>query len=368
VDPHPPVPHSTADLPGVGGTLRAEIDDFEVEEIPAYAPSGRGPHVYLWIEKRDLTTPEAIARLARAGGFDAQVVGWAGYKDRRAVTRQWISVEGVDADRARSLAADGVRVLDVGRHDNRLRTGHLAGNRFAIVLRGATDEAGACAIADRLTREGLANFFGEQRFGREGDNAARAREFLLGGAPAPRDGRLRRLLASAWQSELYNHALLRRLAAGGHSRALPGDLCVKHATGGMFYELDAAVLQPRLDAQEVSITGPLFGARMRWPEGEARAFEEALLGEELPDRAVLRAHRKLLPGGRRPYRLLPGPIAVTRHPAGLRAVFTLPPGAYATIVLRELCKTDVAQGPAIGQDTGGPDDDAGHSPEETPPP
>lgn len=363
-----PLPHSTADLPGVGGALRTEIEDFEVEEIPAYVPSGRGSHAYLWIEKRDLTTPEAITRLARAGGFDAHAVGWAGYKDRRAVTRQWISIEGLDAERARTLSADGVRVLDVGRHDNRLRTGHLAGNRFAIVLRGATDEAGARAIAQRLERDGLANFFGEQRFGREGDNAARAREFLLGGAPAPRDGRLRRLLASAWQSELFNRALQRRLVAGGHSRAMSGDLCVKHASGGMFYELDAAVLQARLDAQEVSITGPLYGGRMRWPEGDARVFEEALLAEELPDRAVLRAHGKLLPGGRRPYRLLPGPVEVARHPAGLRATFTLPAGAYATIVLRELCKTDVAQGPTIGQDTGGTDLDAGPTPEETPPP
>lgn len=362
-----PLPHSTADLPGVGGVLRTEPEDFEVEEIPAYLPSGNGPHTYLWIEKRDLGTPEAIARLARAGGFDAHLVGWAGYKDRRAVTRQWLSVEGLDPARARGLSAEGVRVLDVGRHDNRLKTGHLAGNRFAIVLRGATDEAGARAIADRLAKDGLANFFGEQRFGRQGDNAAQARAFLLGSAPPPRDRRLRRLLASAWQSELFNRALLRRLALGGHSHALPGDLCVKHATGGMFYELDAAVLQPRLDAHEVSITGPLFGARMRWPEGEARLFEESLLAEELPNKNVLRAHGKLLPGSRRAYRLLPGAIDITRHPAGLRATFTLPPGAYATIVLRELCKTDVAQAPGIGQDTDGLDEEAAPPAEDTPP-
>lgn len=362
------LPFSTPDLPGVGGALRAEPEDFEVEELPAYAPSGEGAHTYLWIEKRDLTTPEAIARLARAGGFDARAAGWAGYKDRRAVTRQWISSEGLDPERALHLAAEGVRVLAVSRHGNRLKTGHLRGNRFAIVLRGATDEAAALAIAARLTREGLANFFGEQRFGRGGDNAAQAREFLRGRAPPPRDLRLRRLLASAWQSEVFNHALARRIAAGGHSRALSGDLCVKHASGGMFYELDAAVLQARLDAQEVSITGPLFGDKMRWPEGEARAFEEALLAEEELDRSFLRAQRKLLPGARRPYRLLPGPIEVTRGPAGLRVAFTLPAGAYATIVLRELCKTDVALPSAIGQDTGGPDDDPAPSSEDTPPP
>ena len=362
------LPFATADLPGIGGSLRVEIEDFEVEEVPAYLPSGEGPHTYLWIEKADLTTPEAIARLARAGEFDARACGWAGYKDRRAVTRQWISVEGLDPDRARALSAEGVRVLDVSRHANRLRTGHLRANRFVITVRDATDEGAARAIADRLARDGLANFFGEQRFGREGDNAQRAREFLLGGVAPPREGRLRRLLASAWQSELFNRALVRRIAMGGHSRALAGDLCVKHESGGLFYELDAAVLQPRLDAHEVSVTGPLFGAKMRAPKADALAFEEALLSEELPDRSILRTWRKLLPGTRRPYRLLPGPIEIGRSPQGIVAKFTLPAGAYATIVLRELLKTDVALEASIGQDTDGPHDDAAPSSEDDPPP
>lgn len=345
------IPYSTPDLPGVGGTLRAEIEDFEVEEIPAYEPCGEGAHTYLLIEKRDLTTPEAIARLGRAGGFDPRLAGWAGYKDRRAVTRQWVSAEGLDPERARELVAEGVRVLGVSRHGNRLRTGHLAGNRFAILLRGATDEAGARAIAARLEREGLANFFGEQRFGREGDNAVRARAWLRGEAQPPRDGRLARLLASAWQSELFNRALVRRIEMGGHSIALAGDLCVKHVSGGMFYEVDPAVLQPRLDAQEVSITGPLFGDRMRAPVADALAFETALLAEELDDsRAILRRFRKLLPGARRPYRLLPGPIDIGRSPEGLRVTFTLPAGAYATVLLREICKSNVAPESSIGQD------------------
>lgn len=364
------IPYSTPDLPGVGGALRAEIEDFEVEEIPAYVPCGEGVHTYLWIEKRDLTTPEALARLSRAGGFDARAAGWAGYKDRRAVTRQWISVEGLDLERARTLSAQGVRVLDVSRHGNRLRTGHLRGNRFAILLRGATDEAGARAIAARLEHDGLANFFGEQRFGREGDNAVRARAFLRGDEQPPREGRLARLLASAWQSELFNRALVRRIELGGHSRALAGDLCVKHATGGMFYEADPAILQPRLDAQEVSITGPLFGDRMRAPVGDARAFEDALLAAELEDsRAILRRFRKLLPGARRPYRLLPGPIDIGRSPQGLHVAFTLPAGAYATILLREICKSDVASETSIGQDIDGPatSDDAPPSSEDDPP-
>lgn len=362
-----PLPYSTADMPGIGGVLRVEVEDFEVEELPIYLPSGEGEHTYLWIEKRGITTPEAIARVARAAGLDPRDTGYAGYKDRHAVTRQWLSLQGLDVERARGLEVEGVRILDVGRHGNRLRPGHLRGNRFAIVVRDATDEVAAQAIAARLSREGLANFYGEQRFGRDGDNAARARAFLMGGARPPQDGRLRRLLASSWQSELFNRALVRRLEIGGLSRALAGDLCVKHATGGMFYELDADVLQPRIDAQEVSITGPMFGDRMRWPEGAAKTFELELLSEEGLDPAALRAHRKLLPGARRPYRLLPGPIEIARHPGGLRLEFSLPAGSYATVVLRELCKSDLAPDPAIGQDNG-PDDVLSPPPEDTPPP
>lgn len=337
-DSRVPLPYSTPALPGVGGALRTTPEDFEVEEVPAYSPSGEGDHTYLWIEKRGLTTPDAVARLGAALGFDPRVAGVAGMKDRHALTRQWVSVERLDPARAAGVALDGVRVLAMGRHTNRLKTGHLAANRFRILLRDARDAGLAREIAGQLEKDGLANWFGEQRFGRDGDNAAKAREFLSGRRPPPRDARLRRLLASAWQSEVFNRALAERVARGGHSRAMGGDLCVKHASGGIFYERDPALLQPRLDAHEVSVTGPLFGAKMRWPEDEARSFEESLLAAELPAPDALERERKVLPGARRPYRLLPGPIEVSLESEGLRVCFVLPAGAYATIVLRELTK------------------------------
>src|SRR5450759_2015009 len=107
-------------------------DSFLVEEIPAYLPSGQGEHTYLWIEKQNLTTLDAVGKLARVLGVEARDVGYAGMKDRRATTRQWLSVLGVDPARAREIAVEGLRVLAIGRHGNKLRVGHLHGNRFEI--------------------------------------------------------------------------------------------------------------------------------------------------------------------------------------------------------------------------------------------
>src|SRR5512142_974862 len=105
-------------------------ETFVVEEIPAYLPTGEGEHVYLWIEKQDLTTLEAVNRLARVLGVDARDIGYAGMKDRRATTRQWLSIRGVEEARAGAATMAGLRVLQVARHKNKLRVGHLHGNRF----------------------------------------------------------------------------------------------------------------------------------------------------------------------------------------------------------------------------------------------
>src|SRR4051812_48164346 len=125
----------TRDLPGTGGVLKTVPEDFVVEEIPAYLPSGEGSHTYLWIEKRGRTTDEAVRALCDALKAKARDAGTAGMKDRHAVTRQWVSVPDVDPARALAVAVDGVKVLLAQRHGNKLKTGHLRGNRFTLVVR-----------------------------------------------------------------------------------------------------------------------------------------------------------------------------------------------------------------------------------------
>src|SRR5947199_7163137 len=133
-DPLAPPPLVTADLPGIGGRIKAEIDDFEVEEIPAYQPSGSGDFLYLWIEKRDLGAEYFTRQIAHRLGIAVGEVGAAGLKDRRAVARQMVSVPASVEERLSQLEGDGIRILKVSRHGNKLRPGHLHGNEFSILV------------------------------------------------------------------------------------------------------------------------------------------------------------------------------------------------------------------------------------------
>ncbi len=167
------LPYLTADLPGVGGEIKRFDEDFVVEELPLYAPSGAGTHVYFTIEKRGLPTLAAIQHVARALGRQPRDIGYAGMKDAHGVTRQMLSVEHVDNSQVQSLTLTRIQVLSVSRHTNKLKLGHLAGNRFEIKVRGVDSDCGARAgaILDVLARRGLPNYFGPQRFGARGDNA-----------------------------------------------------------------------------------------------------------------------------------------------------------------------------------------------------
>ena len=167
------LPYLTADLPGTGGSIKASPEDFLVEERPLYEPSGEGSHVFLWIEKRGITTFEVIHRLAGALGVDARDIGYAGLKDAQAVARQYLSVEHVSPEKALAVAADDFRVLDARRNPTKLRMGHLAGNHFRITVRGAVPDAveRARAVLERIAAHGMPNFYGPQRFGNGGRNA-----------------------------------------------------------------------------------------------------------------------------------------------------------------------------------------------------
>ena len=175
----------TREIAGVGGRFKAEPEDFVVEEVPLYPPSGEGEHTFLRLEKRGISTFEAIRRLARAVGVRERDVGYAGMKDARAVTTQWVSLAGVPPAEADGLELAKLRVLEAHRHSHKLRKGHLAGNRFRCVLRGvdAAGEARAREILARLTQQGVPHAFGPQRFGEPPLNHLAGRA-LLRGEPA----------------------------------------------------------------------------------------------------------------------------------------------------------------------------------------
>lgn len=342
------VPYLTAELPGTGGLLRAQPEDFRVEEVPAYLPQGSGEHVYLWVEKRGLSTNDAARVLAKHGGLRERDVGYAGQKDKRAVTRQWFSLALKDAARFEGFAAPGLSVLQVARHANKLKTGHLRGNRFVILVRAVQPEAAAraTAVLDKLAALGVPNGYGPQRFGIRGSTSALGRALLTGDAHpdrprAERDGRLKRLALSAFQSELFNALLARRLSDASWNRALAGDVLQK-PTGAAFVCEDPALEQPRLDAFELSVAGPMFGPKMLASRDAARAHELAVLAEAGVEEALFAQGGELTQGARRPLRVPLANAAVELQADALTVSFELPRGSYASVVMAEVMKSDVA--------------------------
>lgn len=337
--PHEP-PVACPELAPTGGRVGAAPEDFLVDELPAYAASGKGEHQYLLLKKRLLTTPELARRVARAAGVHERDVGYAGLKDKHAVTTQWLSVSSKTALAPGLDLGPGVELLGLTRHDNKLRTGHLRGNRFTITLVGVEGDAleRARAIRDRLREQGLPNYFGAQRFGHGGRNLADALGWLSRGARA-RSRFEQKLLPSVLQSELFNRYLSARLALGPR-QLLDGEVVRLEGAGAMFRVDDVAAEQPRLDARDLHLTGPMFGPKL-WPAaGAALALEERVLSELGLDAAGLELLGRHAPGTRRDLfapldDLSVEPVSDRDEPA-LRLSFSLPAGGYATEVLRQL--------------------------------
>jgi tRNA pseudouridine13 synthase len=339
--PTRPVRHPGLPAPPVDGVHKAEAADFVVEEIPLYEPSGEGGHLWLWVEKTGIATMPAAEQIAAAFGVPVRQLGWAGLKDAMAVTRQWISVENGDPDRATTLELEGIRVLEARRHGNKLKLGHLRGNRFEIVVRGEETAAALPAVAaniDWLVGHGVPNWVGEQRFGKRGANLDKGLSILRGN---PRHiarrvpKRLLRLLISAVQSEVFNRVLAARLES--FDRIVTGDVAWLHRNGACFLVEDVEAELPRCASFEISPSGPLPGPKCLAPGGDQGGLEaEALAALDLTPEVF-----GALPGGtndgaRRPLRVPLTDASVEAVEAGLRLRFALPQGSFATSVLREV--------------------------------
>jgi tRNA pseudouridine13 synthase len=284
-DPLAPPPLVTADLPGIGGRMKTVPEDFEVEEIPAYQPSGQGDHLYLWVEKRGMGAEYFVHQIARRLEIGPGEVGTAGLKDRHAVTRQMVSVPASAESHLGKLDGDGIRLLSASRHGNKLKSGHLHGNRFRILLRDVSADAveRLAPLVDRLRRDGWANYYGPQRFGRDGETVKLGLGLLspTNGSEPPRvrNPFLRKLALSAAQSAVFNHYLGARVREGLLRRVLAGDVMAKWPFGGMFVAEDLAREQSRLDGRETVPAGPIFGRKTFPAAGEAAAREAAALAD-----------------------------------------------------------------------------------------
>lgn len=368
-------PYLTEGIASIPMTIRTYPEDFYVEEIPAYEPSGKGNHLYLWIEKKGIATHEAVRQIAKALGVSKKQIGTAGLKDARAVTRQMLSVENVPTDFAAKLSVPKISVLNVSRHVNKLKTGHLRGNKFRIKLRDVQEERyeDACLLVARLSEKGIPNYFGSQRFGMRGDtwkigraileNDEKLAAGLIAGMPEegdsglilharqafdagdyeesakiwPRqfnhcitlskalganggnfrkalyrlDRKIMRFYVSAFQSWIFNTILSKRL----HEIDLvhKGDWAYKHVNGAVFLVQDEEGDRLRSKNFEISATGPLHGKKMRRPEGyPAQVEREVLAGLNIEEKDFT-LHPLRCMGDRRPLRIKPLDAALSKE-------------------------------------------------------
>jgi len=340
-DPRTP-PLWTADLPGSGGRIKSVPEDFEVEEVPAYPPSGSGDFLYLWVEKRDMGAEYFVRQVAKRLELPPGEVGTAGMKDRRAVTRQMVSVPAAAEARLGQLEGDGLRVLRVSRHGNKLKSGHLHGNRFTILVRDVHPETPSrlAPLLERLRQGGLPNFYGPQRFGRDGETGRLGLGLLRDGPRAqPRGPFLRKLALSAAQSALFNLYLARRLQDGLLRTVLLGDVMAKWPFGGLFVAQDLAAEQARFEARETVTAGPMFGRKTFAAAAAAAIREAAVLADSDLTTAAFQGFGKLVQGTRRHNLIYLDDLQAVVEPEGLRCTFTLPAGSYATVLLREITKS-----------------------------
>ncbi len=341
----PPMTATDNDLPWAHGgppliaRLRARPEDFVVEEILGYAADGEGEHALLVVEKRGHETQWVARELARFADISPVGIGFAGLKDRHAVTRQAFSVH--LAGRAEpdwsAFPHEGVRILSSQRHRRKLKRGALAGNRFTLGLRQVEGdrERGERVLA-ALRDRGVPNYFGEQRFGRGGANVERARAMFAGKRV---DKRVRSMLLSAARSELFNRVLAGRVEDGCWDTPLEGEIWALAGSRSWFGpEPFDDTLAARLAAGDIHPSGPL------WGRGETPASGDAGTRE----RAVAAAAPDLVAGlvaagmdqERRALRLLPQQLEWDwRDESTLELRFALPSGSYATVVVRELART-----------------------------
>ncbi|MEZ5993998.1 MAG: tRNA pseudouridine(13) synthase TruD [Planctomycetota bacterium] len=394
--------YASEGIPPCPGLIKSANEDFRVFEIPLYGFSGSGDHTLVHIEKSGISTFEAQRRICRELKFKERDVGYAGMKDARGITRQWFSFEHTNPESFLALDIPKLKVLEVTKHSNKLKRGHLAANRFEVVLRDVEPDTvpHAQATLELLAKRGVPNWYDTQRFGRRGENPKAglallrgdleayfrcvlgnadgetdkevhaAREAYNAGRPEEamqlwpsranqertalraviKDGptwnalkklpqKLKLLQVSSVQSMLFNQALDARFE--DFDNVWDGDIC-RLANGADFDVEDAGIEQPRAKSLEISPTGPIFGHKMRSPKGREFEIEQQVLEVSGITPEMWDIGRGLSQkGDRRPFRFIASDVGTEYAEAdkSLTVCFTLPKGCYATVLLKEITKS-----------------------------
>jgi len=314
--------------------LKAECADFVVKEQLGYDMSGDGEFVAVKVRKTDCNTLFVGEQLAKFAGISARNMSYAGLKDRKAVTEQWFSLQmpGQPTPDFSQFSLEGVEILDVTRHQRKIRIGSLQGNHFEILLRNAEETDELKVRLDFLAKNGFPNYFTEQRFGRDGNNLTQALRWANGEIKV-KDRNKRSFYLSAARSEMFNLILSKRMELNLAQQILVGDVLQLNGSHSWFVvdeSEDLAQLQQRLAQQDVLLTAPLIGEE----EKSAVDFENEIFAQHQALFALMRQER--MKAARRPILMHPQYFQWQFEPNGLRLQFALPAGSYATALIREL--------------------------------
>ena len=314
--------------------LKAECADFVVKENLGYSMAGEGEFVAVRVRKTDANTLFVGEKLAQFAGISARNMSYAGLKDRRAVTEQWFSLQmpGKTTPDFGDFQLEGIEILEVTRHNRKIRTGSLDGNYFEILLRDAMETDDLKVRLENLSKFGFPNYFTEQRFGRDGHNLTQALRWAKGEIQV-KDRKKRSFYLSAARSEVFNLVVSERLKQGVANRVLPNDIVQLSGSHSWFVadeKEDLNVLQLRLEQGDLQLTAPLIGETAQ----PACSLENDIV-QQHQDIVNLMKQERLKPT-RRPLLMKPKDFNWQFEQAGLRLKFYLPAGSYATALVREL--------------------------------
>ena len=320
------------------GQLKSQTDDFIVEELLPFQPEGQGEHSFLYIEKCHENTEYVARVLARHAGVRQRDIGFAGLKDRHGRTRQWFSIwlPGKSDPDWRALNSEQLQILTVSRHPRKLKRGVLEANRFQIRIRNWQGDVDKTQQQlESIAKQGYPNYFGEQRFGRNGQNVNKALAMFAGAKVKREQGSI---YLSAARSYLFNLILAERVKAQTWNQALAGDVFKLAHTNSYFHaELLEQTLLERISSGDIHPTAALFGQGNSGVTGEVAALEQLIIqGQAALADGLLRAG---LEQDRRAMRVIPEDLSWYFEQTLLKLSFKLPSGSYATGLLREIVDT-----------------------------
>lgn len=338
------LPYITEEYPGISGKIRQKPEHFIVEEIPIYEASGKGIHLYINITKENMNTRDVQLKLAKLFELDPAEVGKAGLKDKYAITTQTFSVvfyknQPSPDDITKIIEEEiPVKVNWAKYHTNKLRAGHLRGNKFTITIVDTEENAlqKSTKIAEKIRQVGIPNYYGVQRTGEEGENVIQG-WLILKDRKRLRDRWLKKYLLSSYQSYLCNRYLAERVQKDLFTELLHGDIAKKHDTGGIFWVEDPIKEQKRFDNKEISFTAPMFGYKMLDAKYESADLEKSILDSVTITKNDFKKHR--VKGTRRIGRILPE-VTINESSERIILTFFLSKGSFATTILREFMKND----------------------------